>query len=312
MFKEPKKQTKLIGYSDEFNLIKNFFKDKKKSNKLLFSGAKGIGKATFAYHLINYGFSLNEDCKYDDEYNIINTKNRSYNLISNNTHPNLFNVNIKDNKSAIEISQIREMNDFANKSSFNNDFKVILIDNAEYLNKNSSNSLLKILEDENPKLFFIIIHNYKKKILETIKSRCLNFKLKLCEKSKKNILDTFMNDNNFSSLNKDFFTHYSSPGDIIKFCNFCSTNKIDFTNNTIEDFLKNIINNKSLISDQYIKDNMFNFVELYLYKKFLYNKNNLKFNYLYNSIIKKIDLLKKFNLDLESFLLDFNSLLINE
>ena len=65
MLNEVKKQNKLIGFNEEFNLIKSFFNDKEKSNKLLFSGIKGIGKATFAYHLINYALSLKEEFKYN-------------------------------------------------------------------------------------------------------------------------------------------------------------------------------------------------------------------------------------------------------
>ena len=46
-----------------------------------------------------------------------------------------------------------------------------MIDNAESLNLNSANSLLKVLEDKTENLSFILIHNSKKKILETIKNR---------------------------------------------------------------------------------------------------------------------------------------------
>ena len=312
MFNKPYNQTKLIGFYEEFNLLKNLFRDKNKSNKLLFTGIKGIGKSTLAYHLINYIFSFKENYIYDDKNNIINIKNRSYNLVSNNSHPNLFIINIKENKSFIDISQIREMNVFSNKSSFNNDTKVVLIDNVELLNKSSSNSLLKILEDENPKLLFILIHNSRKKILETIKSRCLKFNFKLNEKSKNELLNIFIKSNKLLSLNENFFTHYSSPGELINFYNFCINNKIDYTNCSIELFLKNLLNNKTLFNDPYIKDNISNFIELYFYKNFLKNKNNSKFNDLRNVIIRKINLFKKFNLDIESLLLDLNNVLVNE
>ena len=195
MLNEVKKQNKLIGFNEEFNLIKGFFNDKEKSNKLLFSGIKGIGKATFAYHLINYALSLKEDFKYNVKNNTINSNNRSYKLIKSNSHPNLFTFNFKDNKASIEVSKIREMIEFANKSSFNDDIKIILIDNVEFLNKSSSNALLKILEEENTKLFFILIQNSRKKILETIKSRCLKFNLKLNKKYKNEILYLFMDKN---------------------------------------------------------------------------------------------------------------------
>ena len=50
------------------------------------------------------------------------------------------------------------------------------MDNAEYLNTNSSNALLKVLEEPNNNTFFFVINNSSKKILSTIKSRCIEFK----------------------------------------------------------------------------------------------------------------------------------------
>ena len=53
----------------------------------------------------------------------------------------------------------------------------MLIDNAEFLNINSSNALLKSLEESKINTFFFIIHNNSHKILKTIKSRCIEYKI---------------------------------------------------------------------------------------------------------------------------------------
>ena len=50
------------------------------------------------------------------------------------------------------------MINYINKSSFNNIPRFILIDNIEHLNKNSTNALLKIIEEPNNNVFFILIH----------------------------------------------------------------------------------------------------------------------------------------------------------
>ena len=49
-------QKQLFSYKNTFLDIVNLYNQKKLPNKILFSGPKGIGKATFAYHLINYIF----------------------------------------------------------------------------------------------------------------------------------------------------------------------------------------------------------------------------------------------------------------
>ena len=95
---------------------------------------------------------------------------------SNFSSPNFFLVRPKEDKKNIEIDQIRELIGFCNKSSFNDKPRFVIIDDIEYLNLNSSNALLKILEEPNNGIYFILINN-SSKILSTIKSRCLTFNI---------------------------------------------------------------------------------------------------------------------------------------
>ena len=88
-------------------------------NKILFSGKKGFGKSTLAYHIINYVCSKNEDNKYDRNNNIINVENKSFKLIQNGTHPNFYLIDIFEGKKNIDIEQIRAMIAHTNKSNFN-------------------------------------------------------------------------------------------------------------------------------------------------------------------------------------------------
>ena len=149
----PKNQKKLYGYHKEFNELVTLYKNKKLPSKIFFNGPKGIGKSTIAYHLINYIFSNKEECKYDLNKLEINNLNKSHKLLLNNTHPNFHLVDIMIDKKVIEISQIRQMINYSTKSTFNNNERIILIDNVENLNLNSLNSLLKIVEEPNENIF---------------------------------------------------------------------------------------------------------------------------------------------------------------
>ena len=116
----PINQRKLFNYDNLFLKIVNLHNQKKLPNKIIFSGSKGIGKSTFAYHLINFIFSKDEKFQYNLNNFEINNSNRSHNLILNNTHPNFYLIDLLDEKKVIEISQIREMINYANKSALNN------------------------------------------------------------------------------------------------------------------------------------------------------------------------------------------------
>ena len=142
----PSNNTSLIGYNYDFLRLKKLYDNGNLPNRIIFSGENGIGKATLAYHLINYIFSQNEKEKYDFKKNIISTTNKSYKLILNHSHQNFFLISNDIDKNNIQISKIREMINFTNKSSFNDQSKIILIDNIEFLNKNSILSINMIFD----------------------------------------------------------------------------------------------------------------------------------------------------------------------
>ena len=151
---EPINNKSLYSYKEIFSSLIELFNNNRLPNKIIFSGEKGIGKSTFAYHLTNYIFSHSEKNKYDLENNCIDENNYSYSLILKNAHPNFFLISNEADKKNIQISKIREMINFTNKSSFNNLCKVILIDNIEFLNTSSVNALLKVIEEPNNNIFF--------------------------------------------------------------------------------------------------------------------------------------------------------------
>ena len=126
-----KNQTHLYGHNKMFKELSSLYDKKKLPKRIILNGQKGIGKSTLSYHIINYIFSLNEEKNYDLMNLTINEKNRSFNLVKNNSHPNFHLIDINYDKKSIEIDQIRKMINFCNKSSFNNNEKIVLINNIE-------------------------------------------------------------------------------------------------------------------------------------------------------------------------------------
>ena len=98
----PSNNKSLYGYKEIFSNLKELFDNSRLPNKIIFSGEKGIGKSTLAYHLTNYIFSLCEENKYDFDNNCIDVNNYSYNLILKNTHPNFFFISNDADKNNIQ------------------------------------------------------------------------------------------------------------------------------------------------------------------------------------------------------------------
>ena len=312
MINSPKTQTKLIGLDSYMNSLINVYEKKNLSNKILFYGLKGIGKSTMAYHFINYIFSKDEINPYDLNNFLIHPENRSYNLVKNYSHPNIFNIDLLDEKKSIEISQIREMINYANKSSFNEKPKFVLIDNVENLNVNSLNALLKIVEEPNENLFFLLIHDNKKKISDTLKSRCINFKINLSFETSIEISNKILEKNAIDFLNEDLLNYYITPGEIINLVNFSINNNVDLKKNSLKDLLLILINENYYNKDKFIKLYIFNIIQKYFLVLLKENKNREFILLLYNKFINMNYNCNKFNLNYENFFLEFKTKVLNE
>ena len=305
------KQMKLYGYKNVFDELINIYKNEKFPNKILFSGRSGIGKSTLAYHLTNYFLTLDDEKKYDIVENKINENNISFKLVLDNCHPNFFKIDLKEDKKNIEILQIRNMINYVNKSSFNNEPKFVLIDNVEHLNANSSNALLKITEEPNENLFFILIHNDSKKLIKTLKSRCLLFKINLTFDQSIFIANSLLNENVYQLLNKDLINFYFKPGDFIGLINFARENEIKLHEYTLRTFLLLLINEGYYKKNYFVKSNIFNLIELYFLRILYQSKQKSKILTFYTKFINKINYTNKFNLDYESLFMEFKLKVLN-
>tara|TARA_S200000501_G_C20752954_1_gene712537 strand:+ start:282 stop:1220 length:939 start_codon:yes stop_codon:yes gene_type:complete len=308
---EPSNQLKLFGHKENFNHLANLFNKETFPSKIILSGPDGIGKSTFAYHFINFVLSSDEIDAYDIKNNEIISKNKSFNLLNNNTHPNFFSVDLVEEKKNIEISQIRSMIEFSNKSSFNNKPRFILINNIELLNINSANALLKVLEEPNEGIFFILIHNNSKKIQDTINSRCINFKLNLNFNESNKISSTLINNEIHNEFNEDFINNYNTPGFYLKLLDFANTNKIDIKNISLKEFLLFIIDNNLFKKNLYVKKNFSIFFELYFLKLISQRSNQDYILRFYSKFINDLNDCYKFNLDYETLFLEFKSKVLN-
>jgi len=301
-------QTILLGHKKEFMSLVNLYSNNNFPNKILFSGEKGIGKSTLAYHLVNYILSLDEDNPYNLEKLEINIDNKSFKLTQNKSNPNFTLIDVTEDKKYINIEQIRNLILSLNKSSFNTKPRFILIDNIELLNTNSVNALLKIVEEPNDNIFFILINN-NKKVLTTLKSRCLNFKFFLPHHQSIEIINTIINDDLNNFINKEFITNYSTPGNLLDIINYANQNDIDLKKIGLKEFITHSMNDKKYKKDKSIKELIYSLIEVYFRNNT--SINNMKLMYLHNYFLNKINNTKIFNLDDEILFMEFEDKVLN-
>ena len=302
----PKNQTKLFGLNKYILDLVQLYENKILPNKILFSGEKGLGKSTLAYHFINYVLSKNEKYKYDIDKFEIDHQSHSYLTILNETNPNLIVIDISSEKKFIDISQIRELIFKLNKSSFNDKPRFVLIDNIEFLNVNSINALLKILEEPNFNVHFILI-NSNKKVLPTLTSRCINFKISLTYKENLKIINQILDGKLDETINNDLISNYFTAGNLYRLFLFGKKNKQDLIDLDLKKFLKLIIKEKYYKNNNLARYIIFDLIEFYFRKVNISSEIYDKYTY----FIKKISNVKKFNLDEESLFDEFNDKILN-
>ena len=284
----------LVGYENYLNNLLTLYKNNKLPNKILLSGKKGIGKSLLIKHFV---------------YNIFDDQNSKY-LIDKSNHPNVLNIKKKDEKKNIEIDQIREIIKFTNQSSFNNKSRFIIIDESEYLNINSSNALLKSLEEPNYNVYFFLIFNSDLQILDTIKSRCLEIKVNLSLENTKLIVNQYFEDKIYDDINETLVNFYSTPNFLISLIIYMKENNLSLVDTNIDDLVENIVDNKHYNKDTFIKEYINYIVELFFFNHI--NKTK-KISYkVKNYYYSKISNIKKFNLDYETFFLEFKDKLLSE
>jgi DNA polymerase-3 subunit delta' len=299
----PIRQKKLFFYNQYFKLFIKLYKNNLLPNKILLTGQSGLGKSTFAYHFINFILSDKEDFSYDFMNFTINPLNRSFRLINQQYHSNFYLIENFIHKRTIDIKQVKNMISYLNKTSFQKKIKFILIDNAEYLNLHSVNALLKIIEEPPSNTFIIFIHNSSIKLIETLKSRCIEFKIFFSNQEKQKILDNLLIyydlkiDLNFLEKIKSF---YDSPGTILNLIKLINegvidTNKTDLIN-VISNLMEFNLKNKNNINLNLLQ----NIIELFFFKEIKKNINKNKISLNYSNVLKRLNFFRTYNLDMNN------------
>tara|TARA_Y100000590_G_scaffold462179_1_gene625628 strand:- start:3911 stop:4876 length:966 start_codon:yes stop_codon:yes gene_type:complete len=310
---DPINQLNLYGYEYYFDFFDKLYKKNKLPHSIILSGNKGIGKATFAYHFINFLLSEGEKNKYKIENFTIDPNNSTYKSITNGTHSNLFNLEALDEES-IKIDQTRKLLLFLNKTTYYKGLKLVLIDNAEKLNINASNALLKAIEEPSKDTFFFIINNDSQKLLNTIKSRCIDFIINFSFSQKKDIFNKIIKDYELSFTDSDLnnFLYFDTHGNLLKYLTTLKNSNFSISENYLSciTYLMEIYNAKN---DRKILNFLSIFIQNY-YNKLALENNSFISNYYMdlNKILYLIDNMKKFHLDKKNLIFSINKIIKNE
>lgn len=99
-------------------------------------------------------------------------------LFSAKTHPDLLCIGLEDKSNSIKVDNIRVIHDFIASTPKISNIKVVIILNADKLNLQASNALLKTIEEPFGNTSILMLSNSINELPKTIVSRCLKVNIK--------------------------------------------------------------------------------------------------------------------------------------
>lgn len=165
-----------------FRQLQNSFTSHRLAHAYLFEGDQGTGKEAMAQWFAQHLFCTNLQNGYPCG------KCNNCVRIKEQEHPDVFEI--KPEGQTIKVDQMRALQSELSKSGFETNKKVVIIQQAETMNVNSANSLLKFLEEPPQGLTLLLLTQALGKILPTIRSRCqvIHFQALSAEKLQQRLL----------------------------------------------------------------------------------------------------------------------------
>ncbi len=149
------------------------FSEQQLHHALLLTGNKGTGKQLFGQRLAAFLM-----CRQPVNTNPCG-QCKDCLLFLAGSHPDILNLAPEEKSRFIKIDAIRHANSFLTNKSQMNGYKVVIINQADALNLNAANALLKNLEEPAPQTLFILVSDQPGQIPATIRSRCCKILLAL-------------------------------------------------------------------------------------------------------------------------------------
>ena len=159
---------RIIGHIGQRSALTKLFRSGKLPASLLLCGPTGIGKSLVARELASAIFC--EDQKRQGENGGCGLC-KSCKVFESGNMPDYHFV-CCDNKEESAIDQIRDLLYSLNLRAFSSKFRVVIFNEAEKLNMQVSNLLLKSIEEPRSNTHFMLVSSNASKLLPTIVSRC--------------------------------------------------------------------------------------------------------------------------------------------
>lgn len=180
----PAENMRLFGHQEAEHFLAQSYRSGKGHHAILIEGPEGIGKATLAFRFANHVLTHPDPQQAPAELGDPDPNSIASRQLASGASHNLLHLTrpVDDKtgkvKSAITVDEVRRAGKFFSQTSGTGNWRIVIVDPADDLNRSAANAILKILEEPPKRSLFLVLTHAPGKLLPTIRSRCLPLQLK--------------------------------------------------------------------------------------------------------------------------------------
>lgn len=190
---QPRMAASVTGHDLIERQLLDMLNNNRMPQAMIFAGLQGIGKATMAYRVAKFllthkpvvdaGPSLFGDSLPVSAPENFNSRadDAAVRLVLSGGHPDLLVIERKFDeekgkfKEVVDVDQLRQIPPFLQLTPAMGGWRIVIIDDADTMNRNSQNALLKVLEEPPANSILILVAHRPGQLIPTIRSRSRYF-----------------------------------------------------------------------------------------------------------------------------------------
>ena len=178
----PGRRARLVGHGEARAQLLRALAGERPHHGWLVSGVPGVGKATLAWHVARLLLAYPGDALANAPEEGVPARHPVFQQMAAGAHPDFFLLrrtrgSNRRLRAQIAVEDARALGHFLSLTSAAGGRRVVIIDAADEMNRETANAILKVLEEPPPNTFFFLVSHAPGRLLPTIRSRCLHVAL---------------------------------------------------------------------------------------------------------------------------------------
>jgi DNA polymerase III subunit delta' len=176
-FQHPRETKELYGHAGAERMLAEALASERLHHAWLLTGPQGIGKATLAYRFARAALALPEERDTSGQSLAVAETTSAARQVKVLSHPGLllirrpYDVKAKRFATNIPVDEVRRLRSFLAHRAVGDGWRIVIVDEANELNPNAANALLKSLEEPPGRTVFLLVSSAPGRLLPTIRSR---------------------------------------------------------------------------------------------------------------------------------------------